>query len=273
MKDTRTPILTAACVLCALALPTPGAGAPEPAAPAFVHETTDSYTTRTMHGFTVRVSHAALAHRETTDPALALLDEKLAQVIELTPEQSHKSLRTVVFWIEHDNPGFPCACYHPGADWLSEHGYNTDKEKGIEISNPAHFVKWCRRDQPLMVLHELAHAYHDLTLGYDDPRVIACYEHAKAGGAYGSVEHVSGQMRPHYAMNNPQEYFAELSESYFGRNDFAPFDRASLRVFDPEGYAMIETLWDRAGGEKEEKSGDLTAEHTEGKTEKRQGED
>lgn len=209
----------------------------------FVHEPTESYTERVMHGFTVRVSAAAMAHPDTTEPALALLKDELAEVIRLTPPHTHRTLRRVIIWIEHENPGFPCACYHPGAGWLADNGYNTDKEKGIEIANPRNFVEWVERDQPLMVLHELAHAYHDLALGYDHELIRDCYQRAKAGGKYDEVEHVSGKTRPHYAMNNDREYFAELSESYFGRNDFAPFTREALKAFDPEGYAMIERLW------------------------------
>jgi hypothetical protein len=49
--------------------------------------------------------------------------------------------------------------------------------------------------------------------------------------------------RRHYALSNDREYFAELTESYFGKNDFEPFTRDELRAFDPDGYAMIEQLW------------------------------
>ena len=44
-------------------------------------------------------------------------------------------------------------------------------------------------------------------------------------------------------MNSPTEYFAELTEAYFGRNDYEPFDRSGLRAFDPLGYAVIESVW------------------------------
>lgn len=215
----------------------------EPEAPAFVHELTNSYTTKTMHGFTVRVSAAAMAHPDTTNPALELLEAELAEVIKLTPEHTHGMLRTVVFWIEHNAPEHPCACYHPGRQWLIDNGFNPDKEKGIEIANPKNFVEWTNRDQPLMVLHELAHAYHDLVLGYDNALVASCFQNATASGKYNEVMHVSGKPRKHYALNNDREYFAELTESYFGKNDFEPFTRDELKAFDPDGYAMIEQLW------------------------------
>lgn len=242
-------LLLTSCVMMGLVGVPAMAGEPEE--PVFVHEATDSYTTQTMHGFTVRVSAAAMAHPETTDPALVLLREELAEVIELTPVHTHKVLRSVVIWVEHNAPEHPCACYHPGRQWLIENGFNPDKEKGIEIANPKNFVEWTKRDQPLMVLHELAHAYHDLALGYDHALVASCFEKAKKSGKYDEVMHVSGKPRKHYALSNDREYFAELTESYFGKNDFEPFTREELKVFDPAGFAMIEELWLRPIEEEE----------------------
>jgi len=215
----------------------------DPVAESYVHEPTEMYTVRSYHGFTVMISNAAMNHPETTDPAIDLLDIKLAQVISLTPKHTHAELRKVRFWIEQHNPGFPCACYHPDAQWLEENGYNTEKAGGIEITNCEHFVLWTERDQPFMVLHELSHAYHHRVLGYENQQIIDAYQHALASGKYESVEHVSGEKRRHYGLNNPQEYFAELSESYFGRNDFYPFTRDELMSFDPEGFDMVEQAW------------------------------
>lgn len=209
----------------------------------FEHESSDSYKEMNLHGFTVLVSSAAQLHPKATNPALDLLEQKLAQVIELTPAHTHQSLRQVQFWIEHNNPGFPCACYHPGAQWLSDNGYNTDKTGGIEISNPEHFVEWTMRDQPLMVLHELAHAYHDRVIGFNDQDILDTFEQAQLLETYESVAHVSGDTRRHYALNNEREYFAELTESYFGMNDFEPFTRDELARFDPVGLIMIEQAW------------------------------
>ena len=48
-----------------------------------------------------------------------------------------------------------------------------------------------------------------------------------------------------YGMNNPQEYFAELTEAYFGTNDFYPFVKPELAEHDAQGYAAIESLWRR----------------------------
>lgn len=246
MYHSSVQLLLTMLLSSALGVPMPGCQTTQPTSEepvVYVHEPTDSYTEMRMHGFTVLVSSAALEHPETTDPALELLERKIGEVIELTPKHTHGALREIKFWFEQHNPGFPCACYHPGAQWLSENGYNTDKTGGIEITNAEHFVEWTVRDQPLMVLHELAHAYHDRALGYARPEILEAFKHAQEIGRYESVEHVSGQIRRHYGLNNEQEYFAELTESYFGTNDFEPFTRVELAEFDPQGFTMIENMW------------------------------
>ena len=42
---------------------------------------------------------------------------------------------------------------------------------------------------------------------------------------------------------NDQEYFAELTEAYFGTNDFYPFVRAELKQHDPKMYQVLEKVW------------------------------
>ncbi|MBU0641420.1 MAG: hypothetical protein KKB50_21375 [Planctomycetes bacterium] len=222
--------------------------ATQPSADLFVHEPTSAYARLHFHGFEVLVSSAARAHPASTQAALDLLEVKLGEIAELLPRPALGRLRAVRFWVEHHNPAHECACYHPNADWLAQHGYNPDKFRAIEIAHPDNFVEWTHRDQPQMVLHELAHAYHDTVLGFDNHLVADCYEHAVQSGDYESVRHVSGEVRRHYALNNAREYFAELTEAYFGRNDFYPFTRAELARHDPDGYEMVVRAWGLRGG-------------------------
>ena len=46
-----------------------------------------------------------------------------------------------------------------------------------------------------------------------------------------------------YAISNDQEYLAELSESYFGMNDWFPFTWQDLRRHDPVGWELMEKVW------------------------------
>jgi Mlc titration factor MtfA (ptsG expression regulator) len=101
-----------------------------------------------------------------------------------------------------------------------------------------------------MVLHELAHAYHDRVLerGFDNAEIKAAYERARAGKSYDRVERWFGNGRSNtferaYAMTSPQEYFAESTEAFFSRNDFFPFTHAELKRHDPEMERLLGRLW------------------------------
>jgi len=54
----------------------------------------------------------------------------------------------------------------------------------------------------------------------------------------------TGKMGRHYALNNAKEFFAEMSEAYFGTNDFYPFVRAELRQYDPEAFDLLTSIWE-----------------------------
>jgi hypothetical protein len=212
--------------------------------PQFVHEPTSSYEQLKMHGFTVFVSKAARAKPEDTEPALSLLQEELAEVVRLVPKKALATLRTIPFFVEYNNPDFPCACYHVSRDWLRDNGYNVAKVRSVEIANPKNFVAWVKLNQPLMVLHELAHGYHDIKFGYSDRYIAAVYKQGVLLGHYESVAHNRGGTRRHYALNNPMEFFAEATEAYFGENDFYPFNRDQLRTHHLQALEMIERCWE-----------------------------
>jgi len=215
---------------------------------AYGYEKTDSYQVQTAEGWTVRVS-AKLVDDEDEDHdlaerTLALLRAKLLDANRAIPPAALASLRRdVVIWVERDDgERFPGMCYHPSADWLRANGFNPDKAGGIEIGNARNFLDWSR-EQPAMVIHELAHAWFD-RLPPDATRPVReAYEQAKASGTYAAVLRASGRTETAYAMNNPQEYFAELSEAYLGTNDFFPFVRAELKKHDPAGHDAIRTAW------------------------------
>lgn len=100
----------------------------------------------------------------------------------------------------------------------------------------------------MVVLHELAHAYHHLYLGPDHPSILQCYKKAKQVGSYNSVLRISGNREQAYAIENPKEYFAELTEAFFGVNDYFPFVRAELKEHDPEMFRLLEKLWSKDVG-------------------------
>lgn len=199
------------------------------------------YDTRTIQGWTVHVEKSIESHPRK-DKALEQLDRLLAEVTRLVPPAALPKLKLVPIWMSRNVA--PGACYHPSVDWLRQNGRVVEMARSIELQNVDHFLDWSAA-QPLMVLHELAHAWQDResAAGYGNEVVKRAYESAKASGKYEKVRYVGGGEKKHYALTNPMEYFAECSEAYFGKNDFQPFDRAELKTFDPAGYEMVEKVW------------------------------
>jgi len=207
----------------------------------FKQPATSEYIRLNIEGFVAMVSPTAKATPKLLEPSLKLLAFRLRQVKQEVPSEALPLLQKVQFWIEVNDPQ-TTAAYHPDADWLKEHGYNTDMAHNIEIGNLKNFLAW-QFIQPSMVLHELAHSYHFQHVGGDDPTIAAAYRKAVEGHQYEKVPFVTGGLRKAYALTNQFEYFAECSEAYFGRNDFYPFIRSELKSFDPDGYAAVEKAW------------------------------
>jgi hypothetical protein len=203
---------------------------------------TSDYRIKTIQGWPVRVNQRLAAQGELVDTTLSLLEHKLYDITRVVPAPALVKLRQVPIWVELEDPPWGMACYHPSADWLREHGYNPDKAGAVENTNARNFLAWTLH-QPSAVLHELAHAYHHQVLKYDHPAIRRCCEQAVASKTYESVLNYAGQHVRAYALENDQEYFAELSESFFGTNDFYPFVRAELKEHDPDAYQMLGELW------------------------------
>jgi Mlc titration factor MtfA (ptsG expression regulator) len=81
-------------------------------------------------------------------------------------------------------------------------------------------------------------------LGFDEPRIREAYERFKKSGRGEKALVYNGKHVRHYALTNPMEFFAEMTESYFGANDFFPFNRAELKEAEPEIYALLRDIWE-----------------------------
>ncbi|MFZ6712860.1 hypothetical protein [Undibacterium sp. TC9W] len=158
------------------------------------------------------------------------------------PVHAQSSLRSVSIYVSSGTYRAFGAQHHPSAQWLQEHGYPVEFSGNIEICNWKEFITLVR-SQPYGLLHEMAHAYH-FQHPELDALILGAYEKAKAAGLYRQVtrDH-RPELQEAYAMSNHQEYFAELSEAYFGENDFYPYQNPELKKYDAHGYAMLEKVW------------------------------
>ena len=204
----------------------------------------EGYALNEMEGWTVYVQEALLEQEpEDTDKALVLLSEQARKVIEVIPAKIVRELQKVPLWLSLPHEGRrPRAEFHPDKGWLIENGMIPDKEKGIEFTNTAILDREVIR-MPMLLLHELSHAYHNLVLGFEQPDILRLYQKAKENGSYDLVERKNRESQMAYAMSNHKEYFAECTEAFFGENDFYPFNNDELKQHDPAMHALLEQLW------------------------------
>jgi hypothetical protein len=205
---------------------------------------TRHYLSRNVLGWTILV-HRDLVRGNADEyrNTMTVLRQQLFAITQTIPGEALAQLRQVTIWLEKFEPHHPCACYHPDVQWLIDNQMNPKKARCVEIANAGTFCTWTLV-QPWMVLHELAHAYHDQFLGgFENGTVKQAFTAAMDKRSYESVLYAKGRAQRHYACTNPMEYFAELTESYFGTNDFFPFVRSELRAHDLAGLRMIEETW------------------------------
>ena len=207
---------------------------------------TDGYELRRLDGWPVRIHRGLIAEDPgLLDRTLDELGHQFHQVARAVPGPALTRLREVEVWVE-DGATKAGMCFHPSEAWLRDNGYNPDKTSTVELTTPENFLGWIGHQQ-WMVLHELAHAYHFRVLDAERPALAGAireaYQAARDAGSYDEVLIWDGRRDRSYAMTNEREYFAELSEAWFGVNDIYPFVRAELLEHDPAGAAAVAAAW------------------------------
>lgn len=205
-----------------------------------------AHTTRDLEGWKVRVDQRLLEGeaKPIGDRALKLLGAKLVAMTVVVPEKELAKLRAVTIELDLDYGGLTSMQYHPSGDWLKDNGYNENLAKCVHIPKAEDFLSPSENHRmPWVVLHELAHAYHDQVLGFEEPRVLAAWKKFKESGKYKSVLTSPGHQREHYGLTDQKEFFAEMTESYFGSNDFYPFVTGELKQAEPGIFALMAEIW------------------------------
>ena len=200
---------------------------------------------KNIEGWQVSVDPEMLNDKnlEIGNEALKALANHLQRVKYIVPEDRVTELQTLRIWIDWDHK-LANMQYHPSRSWLEKNRYDPDLAKHVHVPQAKQLLsraQWAKH--PYVILHELAHAYHDQIIGFDEPQILAAFESAKTAGLYEEVLLFTGRKVKHYALTNHKEYFAESTEAYFGVNDFFPFVRAELKEHDPRTYQLMESIW------------------------------
>ena len=198
-----------------------------------------------LQGWTLQFDKRLLTgeHKAVGDEVRRMIDGKLFEITLLVSPSRLKHLREVPIWVDLDHP-LKTAQYHPGAKWLRDHGHDPAMVKAVHIPDAGRLIGLIRsNDQPAVMLHELAHAYHDRVLGFGYGPIRKAWDKIVASKKYEKVLHIRGNQVRHYALTNHKEFFAEMSEAFFDTNDFYPFVRAELKEFEPEVFALLKAVW------------------------------
>lgn len=238
----------------------------------FFHQTASAFTPTSAYKELKIANFTVFVHPEcykqpgkTAADSLDRLRIKLEEINRLVPKKQLRVLQKVRIWVEWVKPAkddpVGNASYHIGDGWLKDHGHNPDKANGLEIPMKGDLTAdICFRDQRMFVLHELTHAYHHQVLGHENRDVKQAFRQAKERKLYDAVPHVyyGKYEKPAraYAMEDDMEYLAELSESYFGINDWFPFTWQELQRHDPAGWELMLKTWGPL--ERKEKAVNLT---------------
>ncbi|VTS03228.1 M90 metallopeptidase family protein [Tuwongella immobilis] len=205
-----------------------------------------SHTTRKIEGWTVRIDDRLLDGPDSQigTEAIRLLEGQLHTIRFVVPTDRVKQLQRVTIQLDATYDTLRPAQYHPSVDWLAGKGYDRNLARCVHIPNARDFANpRHHREQPFVLMHELAHAYHDQVLNFDNPKIAAAFQEFRKKPAYQKTLHINGSRTRHYALTNPKEFFAEMTESYFGQNDFYPFNSAELKEGEPELFELLESIW------------------------------
>jgi hypothetical protein len=204
------------------------------------------HTQRDVEGWTVHIDNRLLAgdDKQLGEHALRLLANRLYDIKHVVPADKVKVLQKVPIWLDKSHGKLRPAQYHPSKGWLKSNGFSEDLARAVHIPVAADFSSvGHQRVQPWSVMHELAHAYHDQVLGFEHAEIKAAFERYKISGKGKNVLHINGKKTQHYALTNEKEFFAEMTEAYFGHNDFYPFNRAELKEDQPELFDVLTKIW------------------------------
>jgi hypothetical protein len=203
---------------------------------------------RKVSGWNVQISRDLLTNeKDATEKAVTMLQEMLDEIVRVVPAPAVAEMQKVTLYFSPKYPGFGSSAeYHPDAGWLRDNKRDPAMAKAVEFTNIPEFEAE-RRRMPNFALHELAHAYHDRVLSFDEPRIRRAFVKAEAGGTYNNVDIRNAEGKAHkgrsYAMTNHKEYFAETTEAFFSTNDIYPFNRDELKQHDPDMFALLEQVW------------------------------
>lgn len=216
------------------------------ASPAAAFEPTANYRKHDLQEFTVYLGPELVRNSRDADAVLRQADIELERIAHVVPDRALSALRKVPIWVEWDAPTDKkiVARFFPGSGYVKKAGLNPGKANGVEVPNAKRFLEEYQAGSQWVLMHELAHAHHALALtDRQDAAVKAAHKQAVERKLYEDVEHFNGVRTRGYAVTNHFEYYATLTEAYFGKSFNFPYDRPGLLRYDTVGYWLMHDTW------------------------------
>lgn len=205
-----------------------------------------SRTERVIQGWTVRIDDRLLQNdnRLLGERVLQSLEARLSDIKAVVPRDKVEKLQGVRIVLDMSHGKLTSLQYHPSAQWLTSNGYAADLARCVHIPIASALIEPRQINvQPWCVLHELAHAYHDQVLGFKDVRILDAWQKFKDSGHGDAALLITGERVRHYGLTDQKEFFAEMTEAYFGTNDFFPFNRGELKTTEPAIHQLLSDIW------------------------------
>lgn len=212
------------------------------------------YATFTHNDFSFKIKEAD-TNTKRGQEAIQCIKDDIDHVVSIIPEEALEVMRARPIWLERNNShNTSAAWYHTWEGYPESIGDLKEKGKCVEITNYDYYISWTDQNQPLMLLHELCHLYHDQGLGGEsNQKINEAYANAKSENLYSlgwyrndyryDSQNQWTKTTSVYCMNTVWEYFAEMCEAYWGENDYYPFNYDQLKEHDPVAFALMESIW------------------------------
>ncbi|MCP4376515.1 MAG: alpha/beta hydrolase [bacterium] len=202
------------------------------------YEPTSHYTVKNIEGWKVYVNNGLLPggrFAATGAKAMKCLKSHMVKLKLMVGEAGIAKFQTVPMWLEVDSTRGPKGNtalyqYHPGLNWLKKMDFNPKKVKCVEYGNAAALARRSFDRGVTVLLHEYAHSYHDQTLSFDHPEIIAAHKRCVEGDTYPKRD---------WVKSNHKEFFAGVTTRYHGTKK----QREALVKRDPILAKFLLKIW------------------------------
>ena len=130
-----------------------------------------------LEGWTIKVDPKLLKNEnnEFKDQVFTALANHLQRIKYILPAAKVKEMQKLPIWLDHHYEPLGSMQYHPGVTWLRANKHDPRLVKHVHIPRAKALLnrsQWAKH--PYVILHELAHAYHDqvLSKGFENEEVL-----------------------------------------------------------------------------------------------------